>query len=143
MCPHSRGTERQHVANDYAKRLHMGSVECQTLVQDVVGAIMSMGTAAVTPPNLVFCEYLNVSVCPAVEKETSVSLPSTSVKQTFEAGHTMWECEMICSFQFNVVVYNPLLISAPLTLWVPQDIELSSAIPTVQDGSGKQLAVQV
>ena len=61
------------MADDYAKRLHMGSVECQTLVQDVVGTIMSMETAGVTPPSMIFCEYLNVSLCPAVEKETSVS----------------------------------------------------------------------
>ena len=26
------GTEKQHVANDYAKRLHIGQVECQVTV---------------------------------------------------------------------------------------------------------------
>lgn len=28
----SSGTEKQHVADDYAKRLHIGQVECQVII---------------------------------------------------------------------------------------------------------------
>lgn len=70
--PPHRGTERQHVADDYAKRLHIGGTECLGLIQDVVGSLVT-GSAAAAPPKMTFCEYLNVSICPAVEKEHSVS----------------------------------------------------------------------
>ena len=61
-----RGTEKQHVANDYAKRLHIGQVECETLVQDVAGAYVSSKSDSTTP-DFHSCEYLNVSICPTTE----------------------------------------------------------------------------
>ena len=32
LFPPNRGTEKQHVADDYAKRMHIGQVECQVIV---------------------------------------------------------------------------------------------------------------
>ena len=69
--PQHSGTERQHVANDYAKRLHIGSTQCHTLIQDVIGGLISSKSSD-APPKMAYCEYLNVSICPAVENETSV-----------------------------------------------------------------------
>ena len=45
--------------------------------------------------------------------------------------------------QFNVVVYNPLMISTPMTLWIPQEYELSSNPPAVQDNAWTHITAQV
>ena len=66
-CFHCSGTEKQHVAYDYAKRLHIGQVECEVLVQDVAGAFI-VGKSGSSPPDFQSCEYLNVSICPATEQ---------------------------------------------------------------------------
>ena len=64
------------MADDYAKRLHIGQVECETLAQDVAGAYMSLKSAGSSRPNFQTCEYLNVSICPATE-EGNVSWQQT------------------------------------------------------------------
>ncbi len=62
------------MADDYAFRLHRGSTECQALIQDVVGSVLTSGSPnTAEAPKMVFCEYLNVSICPVIEKEHSVS----------------------------------------------------------------------
>ena len=61
------GTEKQYVADDYAKRLHIGQVECETLIQDIAGAYVSSKSGA-PPPKFQSCEYLNISICPATEQ---------------------------------------------------------------------------
>ena len=68
----SRGTEKQHVADDYAKRLHIGQVECQDLIQDVVGGYISE-KSGIKPPKFEFCEKLNISVCNITETSGNVS----------------------------------------------------------------------
>ena len=68
----SRGTEKQHVADDYAKRLHIGQVECQNLIQDVVSGYISEKSGT-NPPKFEFCENLNISVCNVTEKNNNVS----------------------------------------------------------------------
>ena len=62
-----RGTERQNVADDYTKRLHIGQVECETLIADVAGAYISDKSNS-SSPNFQTCEHLNVSICPATEQ---------------------------------------------------------------------------
>ena len=52
------------MADDYAKRLSIGQVECAALVADVAGAYMSEKSSS-SPPSFQTCEYLNVSICPA------------------------------------------------------------------------------
>jgi lysosomal alpha-mannosidase len=54
------GTEKQHVADDYAMRLHIGQVQCQS----IVGAALNKLSYQDKPLNWEFCEYLNISVCP-------------------------------------------------------------------------------
>ncbi|KYO34592.1 lysosomal alpha-mannosidase [Alligator mississippiensis] len=68
------GTEKQHVANDYAKRLAAGWEACQVLVSNALATISG------SKENFIFCNYLNMSVCPLSEA----------------AG------------QFTVILYNPL-----------------------------------
>ena len=59
------GTEKQHVADDYAKRLHAGQVECTQLMHK---ALNKLATKPGSPSlQLQSCEYLNISVCPATE----------------------------------------------------------------------------
>uniref|UniRef100_A0A8C8VPZ2 Alpha-mannosidase n=1 Tax=Pelusios castaneus TaxID=367368 RepID=A0A8C8VPZ2_9SAUR len=55
------GTEKQHVANDYAKRLAAGWDACQVVVSN---ALASIGGSK---ENFVYCNHLNISVCPLTE----------------------------------------------------------------------------
>ena len=68
------GTEKQYVAYDYALRLHIGQVECETLIADVVGAIVSNKSGA-PPPQFQSCEYLNISICPTTEEGNVCIIP--------------------------------------------------------------------
>ena len=60
-----RGTEKQHVADDYAERLHIGQVECQEVMSTVLNDLFVKTNAP--KMDLSFCEYLNISVCPITE----------------------------------------------------------------------------
>ena len=60
------------MADDYAKRLYIGQVECQDLIQDVVGGYISE-KSGVNPPKFEFCENLNISVCNLTETSNNVS----------------------------------------------------------------------
>ncbi|CAM4610488.1 unnamed protein product [Lepidochelys kempii] len=55
------GTEKQHVANDYAKRLAAGWDACQVLVSNALASISG------NKENFIYCNYLNISVCPLTE----------------------------------------------------------------------------
>jgi len=57
------GTEQQHVANDYAKRLYIGMESSEGVVSDVLGALVSGNSG--NAPVFTFCPLNNVSVCPA------------------------------------------------------------------------------
>ncbi|KAL9966329.1 hypothetical protein ACROYT_G024383 [Oculina patagonica] len=67
------GTSKQHVADDYAKRLAIGAVECQELVGDVLGKF-TVKNPATKPPALTFCDHLNISVCPVTEQSKSFTV---------------------------------------------------------------------
>ncbi|KAJ8283245.1 hypothetical protein COCON_G00020950 [Conger conger] len=64
------GTEKQHVANDYARRLATGSAHCQVLVSNALSQL----SGSDAPRS--YCEKLNVSVCPLTEsgREFSVTV---------------------------------------------------------------------
>uniref|UniRef100_A0A8D3DGP9 Alpha-mannosidase n=1 Tax=Scophthalmus maximus TaxID=52904 RepID=A0A8D3DGP9_SCOMX len=64
------GTEKQHVANDYARRLADGWRHCQVLVSNSLAALT--GSSA----KRIYCDNLNISVCPLTEssKKFSVSV---------------------------------------------------------------------
>ncbi|XP_057283787.1 lysosomal alpha-mannosidase [Pezoporus wallicus] len=55
------GTEKQHVANDYAKQLAMGWERCQLLVSNALSSLSG------TKETFTFCNSLNVSICPLTE----------------------------------------------------------------------------
>jgi lysosomal alpha-mannosidase len=59
------GTEKQHVAYDYAKRLNIGENAAQTVMSKVLKKLLTKNE--VFSSNFSFCPYLNVSICPAME----------------------------------------------------------------------------
>uniref|UniRef100_A0A672MJF1 Lysosomal alpha-mannosidase n=1 Tax=Sinocyclocheilus grahami TaxID=75366 RepID=A0A672MJF1_SINGR len=62
------GTEKQHVAYDYARRLATGWAHCEVLVRNSL-AVLSGSEAP-----RVFCENLNISVCPLTESSHKFSM---------------------------------------------------------------------
>ncbi|XP_062292629.1 lysosomal alpha-mannosidase [Scomber scombrus] len=62
------GTEKQHVANDYAKRLAKGWQHCQVLVSNSLAALS--GSTA----ERIYCDNLNISVCPLTESSKKFSV---------------------------------------------------------------------
>ncbi|XP_024863643.1 lysosomal alpha-mannosidase [Kryptolebias marmoratus] len=62
------GTEKQHVANDYARRLANGWQHCQVLVSNSLASLS--GSAA----KRIYCDHLNISVCPLTESSRQFSV---------------------------------------------------------------------
>ncbi|XP_075939113.1 LOW QUALITY PROTEIN: lysosomal alpha-mannosidase [Anarhichas minor] len=62
------GTEKQHVANDYARRLASGWQHCQVLVSNSLSALS--GSSA----ERIYCDSLNISVCPLTESSKKFSV---------------------------------------------------------------------
>ncbi|XP_034395786.1 lysosomal alpha-mannosidase [Cyclopterus lumpus] len=62
------GTEKQHVADDYARRLAGGWLRCQVLVSNSLAALS--GSTA----ERIYCDKLNVSVCPLTESSSKFSV---------------------------------------------------------------------
>ena len=63
------GTEKQHVANDYALRLHIGQRSCQNLMKGALNSLINGPSTIVF--NFVFCEYLNISSCAHIQDSSS------------------------------------------------------------------------
>uniref|UniRef100_A0A8C5CIB9 Lysosomal alpha-mannosidase n=1 Tax=Gadus morhua TaxID=8049 RepID=A0A8C5CIB9_GADMO len=61
------GTEKQHVANDYARRLANGWQHCQVVVSNSLAALS--GSSA----GRIYCDNLNVSACPLTEASKKVT----------------------------------------------------------------------
>ncbi|GCB79976.1 hypothetical protein scyTo_0019639, partial [Scyliorhinus torazame] len=55
------GTEKQHVADDYAKKLAKGWDRCEVLVSNALASLSGL------KQNFIFCNKLNISVCPRIE----------------------------------------------------------------------------
>ncbi|XP_052655960.1 lysosomal alpha-mannosidase isoform X1 [Harpia harpyja] len=55
------GTEKQHVADDYARQLAAGWESCQLLVANALASLSG------SKENFVFCNALNISICPLTE----------------------------------------------------------------------------
>ncbi|KAL3876582.1 hypothetical protein ACJMK2_034416 [Sinanodonta woodiana] len=72
------GTEKQHVAYDYAERLAYGTTECEKVVNDAYQKLLPKGSVAAPAQN--FCNLLNISMCDFTENNK----------------------------QFAVIVYNPV-----------------------------------
>ncbi|KAK4603125.1 hypothetical protein RGQ29_011909 [Quercus rubra] len=68
------GTEKQHVANDYAKRLSIGYTEAEELVTSSLSRLaQSTSNTGCKNPTLKFqqCPLLNISYCPGSEVDLS------------------------------------------------------------------------
>ncbi|KAI3463535.1 hypothetical protein Pfo_020198 [Paulownia fortunei] len=69
------GTEKQHVANDYAKRLSIGYKESEDVVAASLGCMTqsSLSAECKSPvTNFNQCPLLNISYCPATEVDLSL-----------------------------------------------------------------------
>ncbi|KAG1370202.1 alpha-mannosidase [Cocos nucifera] len=68
------GTEKQHVANDYAKRLSIGYAEAEKLVESSLACLTSSDSkSGCYKPVMKFkqCPLLNISYCPPAELDLS------------------------------------------------------------------------
>lgn len=61
------GTEKQHVANDYSKRISMGIASCEDVIKTNLASLMAKNSTVQAPLATSFCWYLNISVCSATE----------------------------------------------------------------------------
>ncbi|XP_028761137.1 alpha-mannosidase At3g26720 [Neltuma alba] len=112
------GTERQHVAADYAKRISMGYLEAEKLVSSALSFLINQGQSLhggnpVT--DLQQCPLLNISYCPSSEVNLS------------DRKHLV------------VVVYNPLAWKREEVIQIPVSIEEVF----VQDSAGKEVESQL
>ena len=60
------GTEQQHVAYDYAKRLSIGSAQCLALIAHHVSTLLKLplpGVDATAEGGVFFCTEMNISIC--------------------------------------------------------------------------------
>nr|XP_020473504.1 lysosomal alpha-mannosidase [Monopterus albus] len=62
------GTEKQHVANDYARKLANGWQRCQVLVSNSLAALTGVSAERI------YCDNLNISVCPLTESSKKFSV---------------------------------------------------------------------
>ncbi|XP_063787232.1 lysosomal alpha-mannosidase [Pseudophryne corroboree] len=62
------GTAKQHVNDDYTLRLYNGWEACQVVIRNALASLTG------TKENFVFCNLLNVSVCPLTETAKSFSV---------------------------------------------------------------------
>uniref|UniRef100_A0A669EVV8 Alpha-mannosidase n=1 Tax=Oreochromis niloticus TaxID=8128 RepID=A0A669EVV8_ORENI len=62
------GTEKQHVANDYARKLANGWQHCQVLVSNSLAALSGLSAERI------YCDNLNVSVCHLTESSKKFSV---------------------------------------------------------------------
>lgn len=74
------GTEKQHVANDYTKRLWIGTNKCVNVINDSFTGILKKNFNVDNTSPIYYCSLLNITECLAIENRD----------------------------QFNVVIYNPL-----------------------------------
>ncbi|PKA64363.1 lysosomal alpha-mannosidase [Apostasia shenzhenica] len=113
------GTEQQHVANDYAKRLYIGYTEAEKLVGLSLGCLTeSLSSSSCSRPSTKFdqCPLLNLSYCPPSELE-------------FSHGKSL-----------VVLVYNPLGWKREDVIQIP----VVSASVVVRDASnGKEIESQL
>ncbi|BAF28356.1 probable alpha-mannosidase At5g13980 [Oryza sativa Japonica Group] len=68
------GTEKQHVANDYAKRLSIGYTQAEKLVSSSLSCLSQSGSKSHCPSqttNFEQCPLLNITYCPPSEMDLS------------------------------------------------------------------------
>ncbi|CAA7056988.1 unnamed protein product [Microthlaspi erraticum] len=68
------GTAKQHVTNDYLKRLALGASEAETVVNSALSCLLNKApNTGCTQPAIAFsqCSLMNISYCPATEETLS------------------------------------------------------------------------
>ncbi|KAG9337365.1 hypothetical protein JZ751_028785 [Albula glossodonta] len=121
------GTEKQHVADDYAKRLATGCAHCQVLVSNALSKLSGSGAPRV------YCENLNISVCPLTE---------SSHKVRYRVTRSIINADLRIhgnSAEFSVTVYNPLSRSVSWAVRLP----VNGSRYSVTDPSGRLVDSQV
>lgn len=63
------GTERQHVANDYARQLSIGVENCITSINDSYSMILKKNFNVDIKAPLYYCSLLNITECLAIENQ--------------------------------------------------------------------------
>ncbi|XP_068656340.1 alpha-mannosidase At3g26720-like [Aristolochia californica] len=112
------GTEKQHVANDYAKRLYIGYSKAAELVASSLACLTELNMSSeCTKPSTTFeqCPLLNISYCPASEAKRANGK------------------------DLVVIVYNSLG-------WKREDIvriPVTSELVVVRDAEGKEIESQL
>ncbi|XP_010528132.1 PREDICTED: alpha-mannosidase At3g26720 [Tarenaya hassleriana] len=110
------GTERQHVAADYALRLSMGYMQAEKVVAASLASLSKSSAGEEnSATNFQQCPLLNISYCPASEA------PLSSGKSLV------------------VVIYNPLGWKREEVVRIP----VSSQNVIVKDSSGKEIVAQL
>lgn len=152
------GTERQHVANDYARQLAKGWDSCQVnpwragggsgdkdgaggdpkfpLPPQVLVA-NALSVLGGTKGPFVFCNALNVSVCPL--SETTPHVSTWGVCGGLWGALTPPRVTPPSPPQFTVILYNPLAWGVA---W-PVRLPVSGASYAVSDPQGRPVASQV
>ncbi|CAG2119346.1 unnamed protein product, partial [Medioppia subpectinata] len=105
------GTEKQHVANDYALKLYKSVDKCRQVVAEGLNKLMikqpQLREGLPLVVDRLFCENLNVSACPVTESDDSLA----------------------------VTVYNPMGRTVTHTVWLP----VVNKVFTVLDPLGKSI----
>lgn len=130
------GTEMQHVAFDYARRLHAGAAAVDAAISKSLNAILATSTqpfihthttdstSASQPPSSGAtwqrCELLNVSVCTLTQQSTSTSTSESSAST-------------------RIAVYNPL--AQPTSVLVSLPVQ-SKKVKLTRLSDGSEVSMQ-
>ena len=115
------GTEKQHVADDYARRLHHGASKTHDTFNKMLNSILLKDSAA--PVQWTSCEALNISVCPITQQFLH------------EGDNDDENADSV----LVIVIRNSLAMERVETVNVP----LSLANVSVYDGNGNVVASQI
>lgn len=66
------GTEKQHVANDYALQLNKGVSRCENVINGAYSRLLAASGSAT--PQQVFCHALNISECAITETKSKIAV---------------------------------------------------------------------
>lgn len=81
------GTEKQHVANDYAKRLSIGSEASYEVLSDMTRVLVAKRESK---PLFSHCPYLNISLCPILENLSKGKTVVVVVNNPLAWERTQW-----------------------------------------------------
>ncbi|KAI3929712.1 hypothetical protein MKX01_025880 [Papaver californicum] len=141
------GTEQQHVANDYAKRLSLGYVEAEELVAFSLACFAeskSETRCGKTVTKFVQCPLLNISYCPPSEADFTKEKSLVGLTKDLFFLRDRLIITKFSHFYFGflfqvIVVYNPLGWKREDVVRVP----IISESVTVRDSNGKEVESQL